>query len=327
MAKNRATYTLFTSKKLPVVYLYSWKGFTSILRSEFLMCDHWVGDVSYINVLFGKFKEIIAWHGTPLKKIWLGPENPKNIQKFLYRFSYLSSIKNIHVVLAASEETRKNFSNVFKTNKVIVLGNPRNDIFFNHDLEFHDYVKKLSLNSFSKIILYSPTFRDSKASNEPFSNEFLRKFNRYLTEKNYVFLIKSHKMDKFVKQIPELSNIRNVSDKVEDIQDLLIHVDILISDYSSIFFDFVLLDRPLIFYPYDLDEYLIKSREMYYDYFIELPGPFAKNENELFDSISNIESIFNNKNYNEKYKNFKKKFNYFQDGNSCKRLIEYLENG
>src|SRR5207245_1086903 len=102
---------------------------------------------------------------------------------------------------------------------------------------------------------------------------------------------------------------------------------ILITDYSSVFFDFMLLDRPVIFYPYDFDEFLIESTHLYYDYYKELPGPFAKNEEELFELIKTIELIFNQKEYREKYDKFKNRFNYYKDGKSCERLYNRLLKG
>ena len=81
------------------------------------------------------------------------------------------------------------------------------------------------------------------------------------------------------------------------------------TDYSSVFFDFANLKRPMIFYMYDLDD---------------LPGPITKNEEELEEAIKNIDEI--SKKYKEKYEKFNKKFNYLDDGQATKRVINKIFN-
>ena len=135
-------------------------------------------------------------------------------------------------------------------------------------------------------------------------------------------MVKKHGLDEEL-GISNFSNIIDVSDNVRDIQELLCHIDVLISDYSSVVFDFVLMEKPIIFYCHDFEEYS-KTWDMYYSYFENLPGPFAKNENELIHCINNIEKSFNENEYKEKYISFKNQFNRYNDGDSCKRLLNYL---
>jgi len=111
---------------------------------------------------------------------------------------------------------------------------------------------------------------------------------------------------------------------VDDVQDLLIHVDIMITDYSSVFMDYCLTDRQVIFYPYDIEEYTTLCRKLKIDYFNDFPGPFVKDENELIDCIKNISEISSNKDYQKKYQEFKDRYHFYQDGNSSQRLYSYL---
>ena len=108
-----------------------------------------------------------------------------------------------------------------------------------------------------------------------------------------------------------------------DAQDVFCETDILIVDYSSIMFDFALMAKPIIFYPFDYKNY-VKTVGFLCNYYQDFPGPFAKDENKLFDLIKKIDVWFNNKEYQKKYKKFNDKFNYYQDGNSSKRLYKYL---
>jgi CDP-glycerol glycerophosphotransferase len=107
---------------------------------------------------------------------------------------------------------------------------------------------------------------------------------------------------------------------VDDIQEVLIHSDILITDYSSVCFDFALTGRPIIYYPYDFGDYLQYSRKFYIDYFTEMPGPFAKNARELLDLIVNWNNWFEDYDYQVKYQKFIQRFQTYKDGNSCDRL-------
>jgi len=328
ITKNKKLYAKLLQKKLPVLYLYSFKGFFSILRSNFLVFDHRVSNISYSIVLPGKFNKIKTYHGTPLKRIEKGSRKSLNsVQKILESFNYNSNENSSYkIILATCEESKKIFINAFNNKRVEILGYPRNDVFFNERLIFEDYKKSLDLEKYQKIILYCPTFRDHPTTKTVFSLEFLENLNKYLRDMNYVFLIKRHIHYTDIIPTHDFSNILDVSDKIDDVQDLLVSTDILITDYSSVFFDFILLNKPIIFYCYDFDEYLKNSRDLYYDYFNELPGPFAKNENELLPILKSIDHLFNAKEYLEKYNKFVKRFNYFQDGNSSQRLCDYFTN-
>ena len=110
----------------------------------------------------------------------------------------------------------------------------------------------------------------------------------------------------------------NVNGKFDDPNELYIISDIIMTDYSSVFFDFANLKRPMIFYMYDLDDYKNNLRDFYLD-LDELPGPITKNEEELEEAIKNIDEI--SKKYKEKYEKFNKKFNYLDDGKATKRVI------
>jgi CDP-glycerol glycerophosphotransferase len=320
---DKKIFLYLKERKYPILYLYSWKAFVAILRSNYLITSHFIGDVSYVGILFGKFNKIETWHGTPIKQIYESMSNRKTLVSKIKFLLMLKERKSYKLLLTTSEEPKKIFETRYKN--VRILGYPRNDVFFNSELILEDYGKKFNLNKYDKIILYCPTYRDIPPSKIPFTDNSLLTMNDYLTQNNYLLLIKSHYWKRSNVDIRNYSNIIDVSEKVSDIQDLLIHVDVLITDYSSVAFDFALLDKPIIFYPYDYNEYL-ENRILYMDYYTDLPGPFAKNEDELFELIQSIDYIFNGTEYKEKYVKFKKRFNYYVDGKSSERLYNYLMN-
>ena len=93
----------------------------------------------------------------------------------------------------------------------------------------------------------------------------------------------------------------------------------LITDYSSVFFDYANLKRPMIFYMYDLDYYRDESNGFYFDVEENLPGKIVKTDDDLIDEIIRVSKEFK---YDEKYKKFNEKFNYLDDGEASKRVVE-----
>src|SRR5699024_7188568 len=146
------------------------------------------------------------------------------------------------------------FQRTFENKNTIITGFPRNDVFFDESLCTVDYKKIFDFESYKKIILYAPTFRDNEDCLSPFSSD-LNHYNKKLGEENYLLLVKKHPWQKNF-TIPEgLSHILDISNVVDDIQELLPWGDVLVTDYSSTFFDFMLTGNPVIFYPYDLEAY------------------------------------------------------------------------
>lgn len=324
ITSRKDIYNLLKSRRLPVLYIYTMDAFKSILRAKYLVLTHGPIDVSYFYFLFGRFKMIQTWHGIALKDV--SREAERNARLYMRIIQYLSRLtdKKYELILTTSEETARIFKLSFSNENVKILGYPLNDVFYNPDLLFEDYKKKLKLDQFAKIILYCPTFREN-STRQQFSQEFLNKLNTYLVRNNYVLLIKRHPYGNFLfNNLENYSNIIDISNEVTDIQDLLVHVDILISDYSSVIFDFVLLNKPIIFYPYDIDIYIKRWRKLNYDYFKELPGPFAMFEDSLLNILTSIESIFSDKKYKERYELFRQKFNYYNNNRACEALLNYI---
>ena len=114
--------------------------------------------------------------------------------------------------------------------------------------------------------------------------------------------------------------IYNVSD-YDDINDLYVIADLLITDYSSVFFDYANLRRPILFYMYDLEAYRDDIRGFYLD-LKELPGPILKTEEEIIDNVK--KHISGTEFYNETYKKFNQRFNYLDDGNAAKRVLQEI---
>ena len=137
---------------------------------------------------------------------------------------------------------------------------------------------------------------------------------------DYCFLLRLHHLIAEEIDTSELDGfVINVSDYDEP-SELMLISDILITDYSSIFFDYANLNRPILFYMYDLEQYCNDLRGFYLDPEKELPGPIVKTFEDLLSNIKNIDQI--NMQYSAKYRDFKQKFCNLESGTSAKSVID-----
>lgn len=335
-AKSKKQQTELKKWNIPFIDPYTLKGFWKILRAEYLFIEKSSYDVYYTKNIFGRFNFIQTWHGSPLKKIGVdAKDHIKNdplkiseesrVYRFLKKIKFFSRQK-FKLILATSSEVKTIYQRAFENNAVAITGYPRNDVFFNPELLLNDYKKDFSLNGYTKIILYAPTFRDNSAVISPFPED-LSGYNERLKENNYLFLVKKHPWQQNLKVDSSLSNIIDLSEKVDDIHELLPFVDVLVTDYSGIFFDFILTGKPVIYYSYDLEEYLNKCRGLYFNYQEFLPGPFAFNESELFHHLFTIDTWSNTSEYIHKYTALLNCYNDYTDGDFSKRTLEFLYPG
>ena len=208
--------------------------------------------------------------------------------------------------------------------KIKPLGLPRMDYYFeNHDLNKlkQRFSQKYGISPEKKIILYAPTFRDEEKYNNVFDYLDLDKFNRELGSE-YVLALRLHpKIRNFHKEdISSDGQYVDVSD-FESEQELMLISDVLITDYSSIMIEYSALDKPTVFFTYDLDYYLDNERGFYYDFKTTVPGPIVYSSDELIDVIKN--DRFDKSKISEFVKT---QFDEI-DGRSSERIVDYLLNG
>lgn len=241
----------------------------------------------------------------------------KRLKHAIYDLSYTDYI------FTTSEFIRKKFYRQqynAKLNSIILTGQPRNDaLFFNG--------KPIKAE---KTILYLPTFRENREGQirlEGVINELLNfsQLNDLLKEHGYTLLIKPHYLTK-VHRSKRLSNIQVLNDlDVPDIQKLLARVGILVTDYSSVIGDFALLDRPIIFYSYDLEEY---SANNHIDvaYKSVLSNTYVRTKGEFYSVLEKIfqESI----DYHSTVSKINSYLNepWLKNGGYCKNVCQYLFN-
>lgn len=269
-----------------------------------------------------------TWHGTPLKKMLydLDEVYGRNAD-YVERVG--NAVKNWDYLISPSPYASKVFRSAFRYDqKILEVGYPRNDIFYKpeKDIIARKVKNKLHLPKDKKIILYAPTFRDHQTNGKnKFTFDLQMNLERMKEElgDEYIILLRLHVVIQTRLKLDE--NIRDFAYDVSnypDIQELMLIADILITDYSSVMFDFANTNRPMIFFTYDLEEYRDRIRGFYLDFEKEAPGPFVFNTEEIIQSIKNIDKI--KEQYKEKYRLFQENYCPLEDGKASKRVVDLV---
>jgi CDP-ribitol ribitolphosphotransferase len=234
--------------------------------------------------------------------------------------------ENTDYLIVTSKNIVSYYAEAFQMSetKIKALGLPRMDYYFeNHDLDKlkEEFSRKYNVSQDKKIILYAPTFRDEERYNNVFDYLDLDRFNEELGDE-YILALRLHpKIKDFYKDdIVCEGKYIDVSD-FESEQELMLISDILITDYSSIMIEYSVLDKPTVFFTYDLEEYLANERGFYYDFKTTVPGPIVYTSDELIDVIKN--NRFDKSRISEFVKT---QFDEI-DGHSSQRIVDYLLNG
>ena len=278
---------------------------------------------------------IQTWHGTPLKRLGydLTAEkgNALNSLKDV-RYKYKTDASKYTYLLSPSDFCSEKLTSCFNLKEnnpnceIVQEGYPRNDFLSNFTLNDVKNIKeKLNITNIGskKIILYAPTWRDNQhTSGVGYTYKVDVDFDllKEKLEKDYIILFRAHYLvansfnfEKYKGFIYDVSNY-------ESINDLYVIADLLITDYSSVFFDYAILKRPIIFYMYDLKEY----KEDIHGFYIELdelPGKIVENENELLNEINKVMKEFK---YSNKYQKFNIKYNPLDDGKASRRVLQRI---
>lgn len=310
----------------------SFKGiYYSLIAKHIFYCGG-ISDVNYKCINGAIITQL--WHGVPMKKIGLDVKKyyKKSIFNTLIKpFSFKSQF-SFHHCLSTSYCFNKIMPSIFgiDSKDVIKVGYPRNDVFSAKikTLPFIERIKK----QYSKptIIAYLPTFRQS--GNADYDYFFQFGFNEdvfedFLIKNNCIFLYKGHFVINTESNYNDNKRFNTISN--EDIDDslntFLQSVDILITDYSGVYFDFLLTEKPIIHSVFDIDFYLSDIREMYFDYNNEIVcGPVAEKWSDIMVSIS---ELLSNDHYRELRKKRNKYFNSNNKASNCKYLYNYFWSG
>lgn len=236
---------------------------------------------------------INLWHGVPLKKIALLDPNLKKAARIYFKKIFS---ENYTCILTTSHELIPLMARSFAVSedKIKVWGQPRNDGLFQRN-DCREILGQLfpDLPEYTKTVLYAPTFRDyGQVQLFPFKDFDQKQLEAFLDEKNMLLFIRTHVAEQcsaapyLGKRIRFLGN-----EQAEDVTGILNIFDCLITDYSSIYIDYLLTDKPMIFLPYDRQQYL-DGRGMNFDYDDVTPGPKPETFNDFLDALSPKEDFW-----------------------------------
>jgi CDP-glycerol glycerophosphotransferase len=322
LTKDKNLY-ISLNKEYPgkVLYSYSFKALILFCEAKFMFYSFSSSDW-YPFQLSKNSTNVCLWHGAPLKKFGYPIIKQKN--NFFLRKFY-NEIKKINYLIVSSDAEKEKFKLCYPIGeeKILVTGTPRNEFL----VTSKNTPKAKYLKGYT--ILYAPTFRRSnKAVNVlPFNDLDLIQLNKFLEEKNAYLLIRKHHYE-YYQKIEHMEkkwfNYNRIIDagisKHADVQELLLHTDCLVTDYSGIYIDFLLSKKPILFIPYDQEEY--ESKEGFlYNYNEVTPGKKVFSQEEFLKSI---DSIFKKNKENSNELNRVKKLFHKYDTGMSERILKLI---
>jgi CDP-glycerol glycerophosphotransferase len=200
---------------------------------------------------------------------------------------------------------------------VIEVGHPRSDLLLEQSRPENAQKLRASLGlpADARLVLYGPTFRDRPGDPEVVAAN-MRTWEASLRPSD-ILLVRAHNNDRVLAHYTgSTSRVVNVS-SYPDAQDLLAISDVLVTDYSSMFFDFAATGRPIIFFPYDLEEYRDEARGFYIDFEAEAPGPLARRVEDLVELVRDADQL-------PPYAEFVRKYCPQDDGHASERVLRRL---
>jgi len=324
ITSSKREYDLLHSMNLPVVMFPSIKGIYLTLRAKYSFHHYGSDQINYI--LQRGQVQFDFWHGTAIKRMRYDvagepPLPTTGYKKFMCKGS-------AEYIFSTSSYLSKNIiQGAFATtlDKILNFGYPRTDIFGLSDDENIEFCKKYSkellpyinkCSSFSNVLLYMPTFRDDDPDYFVKANIDFERMSKALKKINGIFFLKLHPLTKITK-IREYDNILQISSDV-DIYPFLRYTNYLITDYSSIFYDYLLLNKEIIYIPYDFDHY-VKSRKLYFKYDDITPGKKYYTFGEFIDDIPNLHKL----NFKEERDELSVKFIEDYHFDACSKTYEF----
>ena len=304
-----------------IVFFHSLKGLLYWLRARMIVIHHGSRGIPYANSIdFNRRKLINLWHGIPLKGIGF---TAKNIDKDKGQLKKEFDTYWANICSSELDQLAMQSSFRLPRQKIWITGLPRNDMLLQEENELAIDLQEEStwlrgkLQN-RKMILYMPTWRRKDEDSPEFTEEQCRNLSKMLKFHDAVFCVKKHP------NAPPLvfdgMEVLDVSESpCREVGTLLRHAHILVTDYSSVWVDYLLLNRPMVSYCYDLKSY-INDQGMLYNYDSVFPGQL----NLTFESfLSELQKAMNG-DFNEKQTQMKRLFHKYTDGKNSQRVCNYL---
>ena len=330
ICKDRKVVENLIKKNKEAYYYYSIKGCFLAMRASVAFVTSSHSDVNAFCC--ARILYVQLFHGTPIKKIYEddsiqnGTRIPK-WKRFLVKkiFKYLDGVGQNDYITIASPNVAASFETAFNTtrNRMLVTGLARTDAYVK--LSNNNYIINLKNRIDGPLIAYLPTHRNYGVHIEGYIDIMANLYyiNEMLKENNVYMLYKPH--------FNEMKNFENIESEYDhiivpeddecmsDVYAFTPYCDLLITDYSSVYLDYLLMDKPIVFFIYDFENYSKLEREFYYDYNQVTPGPKCYN---WIDTIDEVSRLLKNDDTSKHRSFICNIFNEYKDGNSCERIYE-----
>lgn len=256
-----------------------------------------------------------TWHGTPLKKI--GRDIKKNLLTPLYNLAMKREAGFWDYLISPNEFSTEIFPRAFDfRGRILETGYPRNDRLVSGHADARAAVREqLGIQHGELAVLYAPTWRDD-AVDEKGGWATVNELESASLPKDVRLLYRGH--------ANTLASERNLDERVidvttyPDVTDLYLAADVLVTDYSSVMFDFSVTRKPMLFLCPDLANYE-ETRGFYFNFTDAAPGPILKTSKDVAVALDNLEKI--SKEYSQKYNKWRQKFNRLEDGKAASRVV------
>lgn len=268
-----------------------------------------------------------TWHGTPLKRLVFDQEEVTSASP-KYKQQFYRQRKNWDFLVSANPFSTKTFRSCFLyEGEMLEYGYPRNDILYwpNKDEIAQQLKEKLGIPKDKKTILYAPTWRDDQhygSGQYKFELALDLQLMKERLQDDYVVLLRTHHYISDHIDVSGLGDFVINLSSYDDISEIYLISDICITDYSSVFFDYANLKRPILFYTYDFDKYKNQLRGFYIDMNTEVPGPLLYTSEQVVQAIEDIDEI--TEEYKERYDQFYDRFCCYDDGHASEHVAEAM---
>ncbi|NOU62183.1 CDP-glycerol glycerophosphotransferase family protein [Marinifilum caeruleilacunae] len=293
LTANKDVYATLSEKYSNILYYPSCKAYWVMLRSKVFVVDNfsWMDNCRF--QLFWRAKIVQIWHGIGFKKIQRSNKFFIQETSSLYRrfiLNFVGKLPKYQAVISTGEFfTREFFKPAFLSDHFIDTGYPRNDIIL-HPTKYQNALLNSDIETINKVsemrekgiksILYAPTFRDTGGDGISDGILDLKSLNEFALQNDFVFVFKLHPLPQYQSIADNFERIIWY-DNVKDVYPFLPETDAMISDYSSIYMDFILLNRPIFFLLYDREKYETKDRELHPFFNDFIVGPISTTQAKL----------------------------------------------
>jgi CDP-glycerol glycerophosphotransferase len=264
-----------------------------------------------------------TWHGTPMKRIhhdvlWAPPGRLSRLDRDVAKWDVLLSPNAISTPLL--RQAFRFIGEVWET------GYPRNDLLSDYDRKRRrrQTRRMLGLASGATAVLYAPTWRDDECFGDDRAEVPMGLDVGALVHSlgpDTALLVRTHNLMTGRLAVPDVAGVHDVS-YYPDIRDLYLAADVLVTDYSSVMFDFAVTGKPMVFYAYDLDHFRDSVRGFYFDLEPRAPGPLVQTPEELAEALRALPEMRDA--FRDRYEAFQQTFTHLEDGVATRRVLHRL---